>query len=241
MCLPLNITVPLHFTVFTTNFTTASLVNNSVLEEQVKRTNDAFRPVGIQFFISTLSYHVGEEWRSFTQHRDDEANSAYVRYSEAIKTQNRYGGNDEANIWVVEQIDKSDCDTGVYQDGYCTFARNLKEKGHPVDGCVLDMDSLPGVAFKKYAVGKGDTLTHELGHWFDLGEYSCSFVLFVLWSLTADTRLQSMFSLMKTELGVLDSVTAYWTPSNSPIATLGWKCIKTPRDSAASFLAARST
>jgi hypothetical protein len=163
--------VPIHFTVFTTNITTSARVSHEVLLEQVKRTNDAFLPLGIQFYISTLSYHVGEEWRDFTQHRYDTETPEWVRYSEGIKAQNRYGGNDEVNIWIVERIDREDCEKPTRTNGYCYLARHLKNKNHAVDGCVVDMDTLPGVAFKSDVNGTGSTLTHELGHWFDLGKY----------------------------------------------------------------------
>ena len=152
--------------------TTSARVSHAVLLEQVRVANEAFLPLGIQFYISTLSYHVGEEFREFAQHRYGKKPPGWHEYSERIKAENRYGGNDEANIWIVERIDEEDCNRPTRTNGFCWMARHLKEKDHSVDGCVMDMDTLPGVAFKSDVKGTGDTLTHELGHWFDLGKLS---------------------------------------------------------------------
>ncbi|KAK5989722.1 Extracellular metalloprotease [Cladobotryum mycophilum] len=167
ICIPKFIQVPIHFTVFTTNYTTSKIVTPEILDEQVKQTNKAFEPLGISFFISSLSYHAGKEWERFT-HNKNGGDNAYFNYAQKIKAENRFGGNDEVNVWIVEKIDEIACDTGVRTLGYCTLARHLNSKGHSVDGCAMTIDSLPGVAWRKDWAGDGKTLTHELGHWLDL-------------------------------------------------------------------------
>ncbi|KAK0730899.1 hypothetical protein B0H67DRAFT_54042 [Lasiosphaeris hirsuta] len=166
-CIPASLTIPVHFTIFTSNYTTAALVNITTLEKQVQVTNVAFAPLGISFFISSVNYHVGSEWGRFTHNKNGGDDHGYSTYSERIKTENRYGGNDEVNVWIVESIGSYDCQKGVYTSGYCSLARNLNTANHIVDGCALTIDSLPGVTFRG-GVGTGSTLTHELGHWLDL-------------------------------------------------------------------------
>ncbi|CAM1500397.1 Fc.00g095590.m01.CDS01 [Cosmosporella sp. VM-42] len=166
LCIPNRIEVPVHFTVFTTNFTTSTLVNTAVLETQIQVTNKAFEPLGISFYISSLSYHIGREWERFT-HNKNGGDVDYYAYAQRIKAENRYGGNDEVSIWVVEKIDEIDCETGARTNGYCTQGRNVNTAGHTVDGCAITIDSLPGIRFRD-GPGTGSTLTHELGHWFDL-------------------------------------------------------------------------
>ncbi|RGP78945.1 metalloprotease 1 [Fusarium longipes] len=169
ICIPKTIQVPVHFTVFTTNLTTSTLIDNAALERQLNVTNEAFKPLGISFFISSLSYHIGREWERFT-HSKNVVEGDYYTYSQRIKAENRYGGNDEVNIWIVEEIDAPRCngDSVVWTDGYCTLGRNVNTAGHVVDGCAITIGSLPGVVWRTDGPGTGSTLTHELGHWFDL-------------------------------------------------------------------------
>jgi Pregnancy-associated plasma protein-A len=84
-----------------------------------------------------------------------------------VKAENRYGGNDKVNVWVVESIDSIDCTTGTLTFGYCSMARNLAHPNHAVDGCAITIDSLPDLSFRG---GPSDcsTLNHELGHVFGL-------------------------------------------------------------------------
>ncbi|RFN41159.1 metalloprotease 1, partial [Fusarium flagelliforme] len=132
-------------------------------------TNEAFKPLGISFFISSLSYHIGREWERFT-HNKNEVEGDYFSYSQRIKAENRYGGNDEVNIWIVEKIDDATCKGKSFSwtDGYCTMGRNVNTAGHVVDGCAITIGSLPNVTWRYDSPGDGSTLTHELGHWFDL-------------------------------------------------------------------------
>jgi hypothetical protein len=159
--------IPVHFTVFTTNMTTAGLANITALEKQIQVVNTAFAPLNISFFISTVNYHIGLEWDRFTHNKLNEADQAYKAYQERIKAENRYGGNDEVNVWVVESVDSINCETGVRTNGYCTLARGLTQPNHTVDGCVIILDTLPDVKFRNNP-GTGGTLIHELGHWLDL-------------------------------------------------------------------------
>lgn len=168
VCIPQVIQVPVHFTVFTSNITTSAFVTPEVLMKQIELTNKAFEPLGIHFFIATVSSHIGQEWEKFTHNRFYSTEPGYEKYQERIKAENRYGGNDEVNIWIVEEIDKMNCETSVSTSGYCTFASNLQQKGHPVDGCVMTIGTLPGVNWRASSPGRGTTLTHELGHWFNL-------------------------------------------------------------------------
>ena len=156
---------------FTANLSTSRIVTPEVIEKQLALTNEAYKPLGISFFFATLNYHVGEEFKSFTQHMQaDNPNStpAYQAKAERIKQQNRYGGNDEVNIWIVESIDTPTCKKRT--DGYCTPASWLRDPNHPTDGCVIEIDSLPGVKYRFFGGngGTGTTLTHEIGHWFNL-------------------------------------------------------------------------
>lgn len=167
ICIPTELKIPVHFTVFTTNHTTASVVDVAALERQIKHTNQAFAPLNITFFIASINFHIGHQWRRFTQNKNG-GDKDYYAYAERIKAENRYGKNDEVNIWVVESIDEFDCQTGVRTEGYCTLARNLAYPNHKVDGCSIVIDSLPGISWRGSHAGDGSTLTHELGHWLDL-------------------------------------------------------------------------
>ena len=145
------------------------LANNDAVTAQIERINKDFNETGISFFLSSLSYHMGREWTDFAHHRYDTATPQWDAYAERIKAENRYGGNDELNIWVVEKIDDVDCKTGVATRGYCTYARNLLKASHSVDGCVIDIESLPNVTFRfPDMTGDGTVMTHEIGHWLDL-------------------------------------------------------------------------
>ncbi|ORX94603.1 hypothetical protein BCR34DRAFT_579869 [Clohesyomyces aquaticus] len=175
VCITRNITVPTHFTVFATNYTTSSQVTVEVLKTQVDIMNDAYLNLGIQFFISSFSYHVGEEFRPFAQHdlnriddRENKNNKEYISYVERRKQENRYGGFDEINVWIVESLTAPSCDRGVYTDGYCTLARQLTYADRSVDGCVINMATLPNVTFNGLGPSNGSTLVHEIGHWFNL-------------------------------------------------------------------------
>ncbi|KAF2179571.1 hypothetical protein K469DRAFT_798613 [Zopfia rhizophila CBS 207.26] len=171
ICMPSTIAVPIHFTVFVTNLTTAyDHVPPATLEEQVKRTNAAYEPLGISFYIATINYHVGEEFRRFTQHfhSDPDPDPKWTRDSERIKMRNRYGGNDEVNVWIVESIDKKNCEKGTVKNGYCNYASVLTNVNHNVDGCVIGIHTLPNSTYRGGVVGQGKTLSHELGHWFNL-------------------------------------------------------------------------
>jgi hypothetical protein len=72
----------------------------------------------------------------------------------------------------VESINDLKCkENGFVQTaGYCYLAQHLNHPNHAVNGCVIVLDDLPGVAYREtrgYS-GKGKTLVHELGHWFGL-------------------------------------------------------------------------
>jgi hypothetical protein len=164
--------VPIHFTIFATNYTTSSQVTVDVLNSQVDMANAAYLGTGIQFFISTLSYHVGEEFRPFAHHdltRIDDPNNKnnkeYISYVERTKQENRYGAFDEINVWIVESLTAPSCDErGVYSEGYCTLARQLTYADRSVDGCVINIASLPNVTFNDLGSSDGTTLVHEIGH-----------------------------------------------------------------------------
>ncbi|KAH7064071.1 hypothetical protein BKA63DRAFT_608817, partial [Paraphoma chrysanthemicola] len=173
VCVPRNISVPIHFTLFATNYTTSSQVTVQVLEEQLKVINRMYLDLGIQFFISSFNYHVGEEFRRFAHHKYDRLNGAnknkdYFSYVERVKQENRYGGFDEINVWIVESLSTPDCDAGSFTTGYCTFARQLTFPNRQVDGCVINMATLPNVNFSGLGTPDGLTLAHEIGHWFNL-------------------------------------------------------------------------
>lgn len=169
VCIPTSIKVPVHFTIFATNYTTASHVDAAALERQLDVTNKAFAPLGISFYMASLSSHVGTEWNRFTKNQNG-GPPEYVAYAESVKARNRYGGNDEVNIWIVESIGEPNCTTGSISNvaGYCSLARSLTNANRGVDGCAITIDSLPGVAWRGGSPGNGFILTHELGHWFDL-------------------------------------------------------------------------
>lgn len=161
--------MPIHFTVFTTNYTTSSQVTVDVLLAQVKVMNDAYLDLGIQFYISSFSYHVGEEFRPFAHHNSNllderEKNKAYFSYVERVKQENRYGGFDEINVWIVESLTTPTCDRGIYTAGYCTLARYLTYADRLVDGCVINIATLPNVSFSGLGTSDGSTLVHEIGH-----------------------------------------------------------------------------
>ncbi|KAK0743456.1 hypothetical protein B0T18DRAFT_468778 [Schizothecium vesticola] len=167
VCIPTSIKVPVHFTIFATNYTTASHVDAVALEAQIDVINKAFAPLGISFYMASLSSHVGTEWNRFTKNQNGGPRE-YYDYAESVKARNRYGGNDEVNVWIVESIGEPDCETGSNVAGYCSLARFLTNANRGVDGCAITIDSLPGVAWRSRYPGDGAVLTHELGHWFDL-------------------------------------------------------------------------
>ncbi|KAK5947763.1 hypothetical protein OHC33_011209 [Knufia fluminis] len=145
--------------------------SDSVIENQFYILNDSFAPLGISFVKASTTRYTGDEYRAFTQHKhttpEDPAelrafNKAVVAQNK-IKAEVRKGGFDEANIYIVEQIDDWDCIEGSITSGYCSFPN---KKLVSTDGCVIVIDSLPGHGFRSNFGGDGKTLVHELGHWF---------------------------------------------------------------------------
>jgi hypothetical protein len=148
-------------------------VTVEALQKQIDKMNEAYIDLKISFDMASVHYHIGEQFRKFTQNRKPTGKrDSYFTYSESVKAQHHYGGTDDVNVYIVESINDLKCKgKGFIQTaGYCYPAQHLNVPSHAVDGCVIILDDLPGVTYRapKKGSGKGNTLVHELGHWFGL-------------------------------------------------------------------------
>nr|OQO32508.1 hypothetical protein B0A51_00917 [Rachicladosporium sp. CCFEE 5018] len=135
-----------------------------LLQEANKRLDISFRNGGLRRFSDPLFRQFTHQKLNTPLTKDDQA------YQDKIMRQLRQGGYEDVNIYIVEQINDTRCiaGRGSRTAGFCRFPKSPSDTLH--GGCFVDIDSLPGVAFRRTPnnFGTGTTLVHEIGHWFGL-------------------------------------------------------------------------
>jgi len=171
-CLPTKIVVVIFFNIITSNSTTGtSNVTDDTIMRQLDILDAAFEPLDISFRNGGIRRFSDPLFHQFTHQKfDTQLNKDEQAYQDQIMGQLRQGSYEDINIYIVEQIDDTRCIDGRSSrtDGYCHFPTSPPDTLH--DGCFVDIDSLPGVAFRRMPeyFGTGTTLVHEIGHWFGL-------------------------------------------------------------------------
>lgn len=148
------ITVPVWIHVIRKNLTVAGgNLPMSRVTAQMDVLNDSFSGrsggarTGFRFELAGVTRTTNPGWFSLTGYGQDEA------MKEALKV----GGPETLNIYTAK--------LGANLLGYAYLAQDVDEVG-VLDGVVAHFQSLPGGSFSIYS--EGDTVTHEVGHWFDL-------------------------------------------------------------------------
>lgn len=131
-------------------------VSNAAIADQLRVMNRGYRGATAQSAANT-------PFRFRTKNIVRTANSVYYDWDDAddaaAKPQLRRGGDATLNVYIVNSITLQG-QTGIL--GYATFPGGPT----PRDGVVIIRGSLPGGDTAPY--NKGDTLTHEVGHWIGL-------------------------------------------------------------------------
>jgi hypothetical protein len=124
-------------------------VPDSMIDEQLRVLNDAFRPHRIKFIKQRVNRVKNHEWFVGLMYDTD--------VEKAVKTKLRRGGSNALNIYTSE--------LGEVLLGYATLPSDYTEDPK-MDGVVLLHRSLPGGSASPYNFGA--TATHEVGHWLGL-------------------------------------------------------------------------
>ncbi|KAI5787287.1 metalloprotease 1 precursor [Geopyxis carbonaria] len=144
-----TLTIPMYFHVISNSAGIGNL-SDAVLAQQAAVINADYAPAGISFTHVNTSRTTNDEW--FT---------GYVIGSPievASKAALRVGGYGDLNIYFTELAG------GTL--GYCRFPEPSPSADTLVlDGCVIAHQTLPG-GTAPYDLGR--TVTHEVGHWFNL-------------------------------------------------------------------------
>jgi hypothetical protein len=113
------------------------------------RTSTKDAPTLFRFATKSIDYTANDDWYDWSNPDVDPADD------QEAKAALHKGGYDDLNIYV----------TGL-SDGLLGYAYFPNEATLVQDGVVVLNDSLPGGSAAPY--NEGDTLTHEVGHWFGL-------------------------------------------------------------------------
>lgn len=173
-CLPTSISATIFFNIITGNSTTGKeYVTNDTITRQFDILQSAYQPLGISFRNGGTERLSGSAFMQFTHQKHEVAlNQDEQSNQDEVLKKLRRGGYEDINIYIVEQIDDTRCidDKGSRTAGYCQFPKTPSVANVLHDGCFVDIDSLPGVAFRggPGRFGTGTILVHEVGHWFGL-------------------------------------------------------------------------
>lgn len=120
----------------------------SQIDRQMRVLNGAYEEWGWQFSLIQVDYTTNDSWYT----------AGYSsREEREMKTALRIGSGDDLNLYLNNM--------GGGLLGWATFPSSYG--GQPsMDGVVVLTDSIPGGAAVPY--NKGDTATHEVGHWMGL-------------------------------------------------------------------------
>jgi Pregnancy-associated plasma protein-A len=129
-------------------------VSDAQIEAQVDVLNDSYggrtggARTGFQFELTSVDRTTNKHWFNLAGYGKDRA----------MKTALKVGGPETLNIYSA--------DLGKFLLGYAYLAQDADAVG-VLDGVVIHYGSLPGGPFgAQYS--RGDTATHEVGHWFNL-------------------------------------------------------------------------
>ncbi|MGZ6134897.1 MAG: zinc metalloprotease, partial [Myxococcaceae bacterium] len=154
-----KITVPVHFHIITTSTGTGDA--SSLAPAQIDVLNAAYARAKVKFRLASLEVVANDAWFTAAVESPEELE---------MKTALRRGDAHALNIY-----------TGVNDGsllGWATFPKSYK-KDPLYDGVVLAFDSMPGGGLEfpfdptqepdgLIAYDRGDTATHEVGHWMGL-------------------------------------------------------------------------
>jgi len=156
-----SVTIPTYMNVITAVELTAEeqLARTKQVNRQIRVLNRAYsgetakKAVDSPFrfeLAAPVTFVVDEAWSTMGYASKEER---------AAKKALRQGGADTLNLYAA--------DIGGNLLGWATFPQGYAQKGQRVlDGVVLRLDSMPGGAAVPF--DKGDTATHEVGHWLGL-------------------------------------------------------------------------
>ena len=140
--------IEVYFHVITATDGTGS-VGNVKVRKQIAVLNSAYTTTGWSFHLQDVDRTANDAWFN-TLEFDGAAQTA-------MKTALRRGGADDLNLYTADLADSL--------LGWATFPKSYAT--NPLDdGVVVLWSSLPGGTAKHY--NKGDTATHEVGHWMGL-------------------------------------------------------------------------
>jgi hypothetical protein len=123
-------------------------IADSAIQDQIDVLNQAYAFGGWSFNLAEVTRTTNADWY----------NGCHLSAQEmAMKYALHEGGAADLNVYT--------CNLGDDLLGYAYFPQNYN--GLPErDGVVIHTESLPGGSLKNY--NKGDTATHEVGHWMGL-------------------------------------------------------------------------
>ena len=126
-------------------------IPDHLISGQISVLNSAYAGTGYGFYLLSVDRTVNAAWYSMGY------GSAAEREA---KTALRVGGPETLNLYTAE---------GDGLLGWATFPSSYKGKNAAMDGVVVYAESLPGgTCCGSYVYNKGDTGTHEVGHWLGL-------------------------------------------------------------------------
>ena len=160
-----TVTIPVAFHVINKG-TTKSQGNltDAQVQKQIDVLNGAYADAGFQFSLEDITRTTQPQWFNLIPANGAEPRLYRGSGKEVKMKKALYQGDSETlNIYTAS--------LGQFLLGWAYFPSSFDgSDGAPLprylDGVVIDYRSLPGGAFTNYS--QGDTLTHELGHWFGL-------------------------------------------------------------------------
>ncbi|KAK2601882.1 hypothetical protein QQS21_004569 [Conoideocrella luteorostrata] len=127
----------------------------TVLKKQLAVINIGFAPAKIFFNLRAIDWTVNPRW-------------AIGLDVLTMKYQLHRGGRSSLNLYFISALPDVPGEKSKKKHlGICSFPDEVGRESEVVlDGCLVDVDTIPGGAWIPYDDGK--TAIHEIGHWFGL-------------------------------------------------------------------------
>ncbi|WP_433329235.1 zinc metalloprotease [Spirillospora sp. CA-294931] len=138
------LTIKLHYRVLHNG--SAGKLTKARLDEQLRVLNKGFKTSKVTFKLASTKYINNASWFSDPEGKEKELKEAL-----------HVGGSKDLTFYTA--------DLGEDLLGWATFPDEYKT-APKMDGVLVHYQSLPGGTIKNY--NKGDTATHEVGHWMGL-------------------------------------------------------------------------
>ncbi|KAF8076086.1 metalloprotease [Lyophyllum atratum] len=147
--------VKVYFHVISKDTTVAGgYVSDTDIQAQIDVLNEDYASTGLSYVLANTTRTINSDWFINVGPSNDALQTT-------MKNALREGGAGDLNVYTVGF--QSAADKGLL--GYATFPSSYKS--HPNDdGVVMLFSSLPGGSTTNY--NRGQTLTHEAGHWVGL-------------------------------------------------------------------------